>query len=105
MSKLSDHYQTAKARRDRLEARVHETSLVLQSFPKSSIGLTPDHIKFGADYRLALADFQAANTGLRMFNTWFLRHFASQVKADREIEQRARYERLRVCAYASQGEG
>ena len=76
-------FDAAKARKAELEARSAAASAVLNAFPKGAMGLTPDAVKFSPEFRAAKRAFDTAFEAERRFNRWFLKEFASEVRAER----------------------
>lgn len=68
-------YDEARAKQNELWDAVKTASGVLKGFPKLSNGLTPDRIKFSAEYRAAKATYDAAFRRLRDFNARFHKAF------------------------------
>lgn len=76
-------YTEAKATKVRLERDLTEASAVMQAFPRSSVGLTPDYVKATPEYQVAKRASAAAFKALQIFNTWFVKTFAAEYRADR----------------------
>lgn len=83
-------YIQDKATRDGIDANVSRLSDALREFPRGPNGLTPDDVKFSIQYRQTKAEFDAAFMRLRAFNTWFVRRYAQEIKADRSAGFRGR---------------
>lgn len=58
-----------EAARNALRAELDRASAALNAFPRGSMGLTPDHIKFSPEYRATKAACDKAFAALRHFNT------------------------------------
>jgi hypothetical protein len=80
-------YAAAKQIRDSLDAKTAQAGAALDAFPKLANGMTPDAVKFSAEYRSAKAIFDAAFAAQRAFNGKFVAAFRKQIQAER----RARY--------------
>lgn len=81
-------YLEAKAERDRLEMIVASAEQVLKQFPKLPSGLTPDHVRTTAEYRLANCNFDKAFANLRSFNGSFVKKFKKEIAEDRRKRYR-----------------
>jgi hypothetical protein len=78
-------YAEAKAIKFNLETAMTAASKALGAFPRSSIGLTPDHVKESFDWQLAKLNSEHAFSKLRAFNTIYLKAFVKEIKADRKF--------------------
>lgn len=84
------NYQEAKAYKANLEAINDAASKALQAFDslgKSSMGMTPDHIKAIPEYQAAKKAYDISFNNLRNFNGQFMKVFKKEVKE----EQRNKY--------------
>jgi len=75
-------YTEAKAKCDAIEARMKTASDALRRFPRGPMGLTPDAVKFSPEYRAAKLAVDRTFAELRAFNTWFVRQFKKEIKAE-----------------------
>lgn len=80
-------YDEAKATRDQIEAEVVRLARVLGAFPRTALGLTPDHIKASVEYRTAKAAFDAAFHRQRVFNFAFVKTFKREIAAERRARR------------------
>lgn len=77
-------FAQAKAVQARLEAEWKAAASRLASLSGGgALGLTPDHVKTGLDYRDARAARDGALTALRRFNAWFVPTFKRELQAER----------------------
>jgi hypothetical protein len=76
-------YLEAKSARDAIDADVIRLSAILQNFPKGRMGSTPETVKASSEYRSTKLAYDQAFQRLRAFNTLFVRHFASEIRATR----------------------
>lgn len=84
------NYQEAKAYKSNLEAINDAASIALQEFDKlgkSSMGMTPDHVKAMPEYQAAKKAYDISFNNLRNFNGQFMKVFKKEVKE----EQRNKY--------------
>lgn len=75
-------YNQAKGIQNLLMARCKEPGDILSSFPKSAIGLTPDHIKKTSQYKEARMAYDKASATLRKYNTWYTKAYENEIRAD-----------------------
>ena len=54
---------------DKIQDRVDVASAALKKFAKNAAGLTPDAIKFSAEYQAAVSEYAAAFRALRLRNS------------------------------------
>ena len=81
-------YELAKQFQERLEAAVSTANAALKQFPRTAMGLTPDHIRVTPEYQSAKHAFDEAFAALRAFNGKFVNRF----KNDLAAERRERYQ-------------
>ena len=80
-------FADAKAWQARLDATLTATTAVLNAYPKSAIGLTPDHIKATAEWKGNYRANQLAFDRLRRFNQVFVRTFKKELAAERKAKR------------------
>lgn len=71
-------FNAAKQAKKTLEDDLDSKSKALQSFDsfgKSAMGMTPDHVKAMPEWQKAKLDFDKAFTTLRNFNGWYMKTF------------------------------
>jgi hypothetical protein len=79
-------YAAAKARRDDLEAahRAATARLCAESgTERGAFGMIPDAVKAKPEWRSAYRAERVAFETLRTFNGWYVKRFASELRADR----------------------
>lgn len=81
------NYADAKIRRDALEAESSRLTAIVNSYPRSSNGLTPDEVKFSPAYRADLAACNRAVAELKAFNVMFTRVFRREYAAERRLRR------------------
>lgn len=81
-------YAEAKAVRDAIDAEGREAGKVLNAFPKGAMNLTPDAVKATPEWKAAKARSDALFQKLRTFNTWFVKAFAAEIRAERRSRGR-----------------
>lgn len=59
---------TLKAAQDVLYKEMNDASLALKDFPKQANGLTPDEVKFSAEFQAKKQAYNAAFQSVRNFN-------------------------------------
>lgn len=85
-------YAAAKAAQVRLDDEHRAAAAALKAIPgvgSGTMGLTPDSIKFGPDYRGARRRVDIAFESLRRFNQAFKRRYARQIADDARAARRA----------------
>lgn len=83
------NYQEAKAYKTNLEAINDAASDALQAFDKlgkSSMGMTPDHVKAMPEYQAAKLAYAVSFNNLRNFNGQFMKVFKKEIQADRKAK-------------------
>lgn len=86
------NYQEAKAYKANLEAINDAASEALQAFDKlgkSSMGMTPEHVKAMPEYQAAKKAYDISFNNLRNFNGQFMKVFKKEVQADRKAKYAA----------------
>ena len=81
----SSPFEEAKAEVALLEKEVDAANEVLKTFPRGTMGLTPDAVATTPEYRAAKARFQKAFARLRAFNAVYVKRFAKELRAERDI--------------------
>ena len=76
-------YEDAKAIKAELEQQVTDLSRKLSSYPRGKNGLTPDDIKFTADYKSDKLAFNRKNEQFKSFNKYFVKQFATEYRKER----------------------
>lgn len=82
-------YHEAKHIRDGLEAWCKALSDALNAYPKGPMGLTLDRAKDGR-WRALRTDYAAAFHKLRGVNAYIAKHYAKEVRAERDAKRQAR---------------
>lgn len=89
-------YIEAKARADALHEQYRRAGMVMDTFPKGPMGLTPDEVKATPAYRSARTECDRAFAELRNFNGWYTKTF----RRERRLERTGRPEGARSDAMA-----
>lgn len=76
-------YAIAKQISVELHAEHRRASDILAGFPRAANGLTPDAIKFSAEFRQAKQAYEVAFYNLRQFNATYTRTFKKELAAER----------------------
>jgi hypothetical protein len=79
-------FEQAKARQAELIAVWTETSRAWKAVPGAGtgpMGLTPDAVKFGPEYRAAKRAYEIAAAELRAFDSQFVKRFKAELRAER----------------------
>lgn len=74
------NYEEALIKKEQLNNKVDECSLVLNSFESSTYGLISEEIRKSEEYRFAKANYDRAFSELRDFNSWFVKNFKGKSK-------------------------
>ena len=80
-------YHIAKQSKVVLEKALDEAGKDLKafdSFGKTPMGLTPDHVKAMPEWKQAKASFDKVFAELRTFNGWFMKTFKKEIQAERK---------------------
>lgn len=80
-------FQEAKSHGLQLEALLDFASKRLKSFDsygKTEMGLTPDHVKAMPEWQQAKKEFDLALAQLRNFNGWYVKAFKKEIAAERK---------------------
>lgn len=83
-------YLANKAKAEAARARSTAASAVLNLFPKGSMGLTPDEVKATPEWKAAKREFDNAFTSERAWNTFMVRYFSKEMRAEREAARAAK---------------
>lgn len=87
------NYEEAKAYKATLEAINNAASDALKAFDsygKSSMGMTPDHVKAMPEYQEAKKAFDVSFQRLRNFNGQFTKVFKKEIAAERKAKLAAK---------------
>jgi response regulator of citrate/malate metabolism len=76
-------YEKAKQQAVDACAAADIASQALQQFPKGPMGLTPDSVRRTAEFQSAKSAFDKCFAAERAANTYLLKHFPTEVRADR----------------------
>ena len=76
-------FEEAKSAKADLEAAVEHAAAKLKAFPKGPMGLTPDDVKFGPEFRAAKAAHEQAFKRLRSFNAVYVKLFKTELAEER----------------------
>jgi hypothetical protein len=76
-------FKAARARQDQLEAESQRTGRVMDSFPKGTMNMTPDHVRATPEWKAAKAASDQAFQAYRNFNATMLKAFPNELKAER----------------------
>jgi len=90
-------FPEAHAMYDRLCQSLEVASVAWRSVPgvgEGRMGLTPDHVKFGAAYQAAKLAYDAAHAELSRFNGWYQKAFAKELRAERRDRWAAKAAKL-----------
>lgn len=80
-------FEQAKSRRDALESDLRHWTSVLDSYPKSAMGLTDELSKSTPEWREAKAKADRAFAELRRFNAWFTSAFKNELAEERRLRR------------------
>ncbi len=81
------NFQEAKAYKAQLESLLDFADKRLKSFDcygKSSIGMTPDHVKAMPEWQEAKTAFETAFQNLRNFNAKYTKAFRKEIQEERK---------------------
>ena len=81
-------YEEAKRIRDEIEGEGRKVGAILSAFPKGPMNLTPDAVKAAPEWREAKDRSEALFRKLRRFNTWFVKAYAKEIRAERRAKGR-----------------
>ena len=81
-------YQDAKAEQDVLYAAMEAAAKPLKAYPKTEIGLTPDHAKTD-QWRADRMAYRIAFNRLRDFNAVFVKRFKKEIREERRQRRAA----------------
>ena len=76
-------YIEAKARQSALEADVAMAQVLLATFPKGPMNLTPDAVRATPEFQAAKRQFDRAFQRLRAFNARFVKDWKLSIRAER----------------------
>lgn len=88
-SRVATPFALAKANQNRLNEEVTRLGVALNSFPKDTMGLTPDAVKASPEYRSAKSAYNEAFHQLINFNSVFTKAFAKEIKKADRLSRRA----------------
>lgn len=80
-------FEALVAQRDAADAEYSRLGLTLNAYPKSAAGLTPDHIKASQEWKDTYQACGAAHNLLRRINQHLVKHYAKELKAEREAKR------------------
>ncbi|HEX7233902.1 MAG TPA: hypothetical protein VF243_01425, partial [Nitrosospira sp.] len=83
-------YQQVKALADAAWERNKQAAAALDKFPKGPMGLTPDSVKATPEWQTAKKEADQAFAATRAANTFLLKNFPKEVRADRDAERAAK---------------
>lgn len=78
-------FDQSLAAQSELESKVSAANKALNSFPKTSWGLTPDSVKQEPEWIAARRAFRAAFDNLRDFNAVFVKQFSKELAEARAL--------------------
>jgi len=76
-------FKAARTKQDQLAAESTRTGRVMDSFPKGSFNLTPDHVRATPEWKAAKAASDNAFQAYRNFNGMMVKAFPNELKAER----------------------
>lgn len=82
------NYLDAKTYKEALWTKNTKASEALNSFDqygKTSMGLTPDHVKAMPEYQAAKKAYDVSFAELRAFNGWFTKTFKVEIKKEPRV--------------------
>lgn len=82
------NYLDAKTYKEALYTKNTKASEALKEFDqygKSSMGMTPDHVKSMPEWQAAKREFDTSFADLRNFNQWFAKTFKKEIKAEPRV--------------------
>lgn len=82
------NYLDAKTYKQALYTKNTKASEALKEFDKygkSSIGMTPDHVKAMPEWQAAKRDFDLSFAELRNFNGWFAKTFKKEIRKEPRV--------------------
>lgn len=77
-------YEQAKARKAELESLVSSIGNELNKFPKNSTGMFSDEVRAKPEWKLLKQKSTQAFKDLQNFNTYFVKTFKKEYKAERD---------------------
>lgn len=77
------NYEEAKLHKQELNEKNILDSANLNAFEKSTMGLTPDHVRESKEWKQAKQDFERSFAELRYFNGQYIKTFKKEIQADR----------------------
>jgi hypothetical protein len=95
-AELADHlpkfssFEAAKATRDEINARCKRACERLNTIPgvgTGPMGLTPDEIKFSAEYKEAKREADREFARVREFNDWFTKAYREELAEERKVKR------------------
>lgn len=73
-----------------LTAVSDEHARALDKYPRGPMGLTPEHVRTSTEYRMDKARFDRSFSALREHNSFMVKNFKSEMKAERDARRQAR---------------
>jgi len=80
-------YQEQRQYQADLEASLRAMADLLQTFPRGSMGITPDDVKRSPAYRAAKTGYDVSFARLRNFNARFTKEYAAELRAERRANR------------------
>jgi len=84
---MNTQFIIAKQSKKVLETALDVADKALKAFDsygKSEMGLTPDHVKAMPEWQQAKKDFDLAFAQLRNFNGWYMKAFKKEIAQERK---------------------
>ena len=84
---MNDQFTIAKQSKKALEDCLDVADKALKAFDsygKSEMGMTPDHVKAMPEWQQAKKDFDLAFAQLRNFNGWYVKTFKKEIVQERK---------------------
>ena len=85
--KMNTQFTIAKQSKKALETALDVADKALKAFDsygKSEMGMTPDHVKAMPEWQQAKKDFDLAFAQLRNFNGWYVKTFKKEIAQERK---------------------
>lgn len=76
-------FEQAKRRKDELESAYALHGAKLRTYPKTTMGLTPDNVRASTAWRTDKRLFDVAFASLRSFNRAFVKEYKKELRAER----------------------
>lgn len=84
---MTPQFIIAKQRKKAMETALDVAGKALKAFDsygKTEMGLTPDHVKAMPEWQQAKQEYDLAFTQLRDFNCWYVKTFKKEIAAERK---------------------